>query len=168
MNTKTRCLVILLLFSLSACGYHLRGSSPKKTRAEVAKVFVADKRASTVALKVREQLSLAGAKPAKEIEKARYVLNLERERFEQTVLSVSAVTGKVEEYQLSLSLFISLREVGGAELVAREEIKFAKDYTFDEDAVLGTFEEEEAINAELVDLAADEIIRRLNTEAGDN
>ena len=167
MNTKTRCLVILLLFSLSACGYHLRGSSPKKTRAEVAKVFVADKRASTVALKVREQLSIAGAKPAKEIEKARYVLNLERERFEQTVLSVSAATGKVEEYQLSLSLFISLREAGGAELVAREEIRFTKDYTFDEDAVLGTFEEEEALNKELVDLAADEIIRRLNTEAGD-
>ncbi len=168
MNTTTRCLVILLLFSLSACGYHLRGSSPKKTRAEVAKVFVAEKRAAAVALQVREQLSLTGAKPAKEVEKAEYILNLEGERFEQTVLSVSAQTGKVEEYQVSLSLFISLREAGGKELLAREEIRFSKDYTFDEDAVLGTFEEEEALNKELVDLAADEIIRRLNTEAGDN
>lgn len=162
---KTRCLLIILVLSLSACGFHLRGSSQKKD-VEISRVYVSQKAAATVAEAVKEELAGAGAKAVKEISNANYVLQLEREFFDQTVLSVSAETGKVEEYQLSLSLYISLRDKTGKELVSAEKISFSKDYTFDEDAVLGKFAEEDALKQELIELAVDEIIRLLNSEAG--
>ena len=174
INMKTRCLIILLVFSLSACGFQLRGYNPKKargggaSRAQVTNVYVNEVDASVVATRVIDQLSTGGSKIVQEPGKAKYILKLESEKFVQNVLSVSATTGKVEEYQLSLSLYLSLREASGKELVTREQIRFSKDYTFDEDAVLGTFEEEEALNQELIGLAADEIVRRVNSEAGNN
>ena len=92
-------------------------------------------------------------------------LRLEKEFFNRSVLSVSADTGKVEEYQLTLTVSLTLIDSKGKELIPGDEIRLVRDYTFDEDAVLGKFEEEKVLRDELVSQAASEIIRRLNAEA---
>ncbi len=162
---KTQYLIIVLLFTVSACGFHLRGST-QQASVEVSEVYVSATGAGSVANEIKSQLADAGTRAVASIDRAKYVLRLEREFFDQTVLSVSSATGKVEEYQLSLTVYLTLIDAKGEELIAGEEIRLARDYVFDEDAVLGKFEEERVLREELVSQAASRIIRRLNAEAG--
>jgi LPS-assembly lipoprotein len=160
---KTQYLLVILLFTLSACGFHLRGSQQRAAAIVVSKVYVVNAGASTVTPIVKSQLAGAGATAVESIAKAEYTLTLEREYFEQTVLSVSATTGKVEEYQITLTLYMSVVDAKGVELLAGEPIRSVRDYTFDEDAVLGKFAEEQVLREELSRQAAAEILRRFNT-----
>ena len=162
---KTQYLLVVLLFTLSACGFHLRGSQ-QKMAAVTAKVHVINVSARTVTPVLLEQLSAAGADAVSNIDKADYSLRLEREYFEQTVLSVSASTGKVEEYQVTLTLLLSIIDAKGTELLLNEPIFMVRDYIFDEDAVLGKFSEEEVIRDELREQAAAEILLQFNSVIG--
>ena len=162
---KTHYLIIVLFFTLSACGFHLRGSQ-QKTSVEISNVFVSNIGGESIAKEVKLQLAGAGARAVASADKAKFVLRLEKEFFNRSVLSVSADTGKVEEYQLTLAVSLTLIDSKGKELISGDEIRLVRDYTFDEDAVLGKFEEEKVLRDELVSEAASEIIRRLNAEAG--
>ena len=161
---KTRLVLIFLIMSLTACGFHLRGSE-QKSRVEVSKVYVINAGAANVSREVKSLLASAGAKAVSSMAEAKYVLRLESENYEQTVLSVSADTGKVEQYQITITLFMSLQDSAGKALVSAEEVRMAIDYTFDEDAVLGKIEEESVIQNELAKEAAGQVIRRLNEVA---
>ena len=161
---KTHYLIIVLFFTLSACGFHLRGSQ-QKTSVEISNVFVSNIGGESIAREVKLQLAGAGARAVASADKAKFVLRLEKEFFNRSVLSVSADTGKVEEYQLTLAVSLTLIDSKGKELISGDEIRLVRDYTFDEDAVLGKFEEEKVLRDELVSQAASEIIRRLNAEA---
>jgi LPS-assembly lipoprotein len=163
---KTQYLLILLLFTLSACGFHLRGSQQNAAAVVTAKVYVANVGANTVSPIVKQQLASAGARAVSTATDAEYTLRLERERFEQTVLSVSATTGKVEQYQVALTLGLSIIDAKGTELLLGEPIRSVADYTFDENAVLGKFSEEQVIREELSRQAAAEILRRFSTTTG--
>ena len=165
---KTHYLIIVLLFTMSACGFHLRGSQQKTATVEVSRVYVSNIGAPLVAREVKAQLAGAGARAVARAEKAKYVLKLEQEVFEQTVLSVSADTGKVEEYQIALDLYLTLIDSKGKELILGERLQLTRDYTFDENAVLGKFEEEKVLRNELVSEASSEIIRRLSAETNSN
>ncbi len=161
---KTHYLIIVLFFTLSACGFHLRGSQ-QKTSVEISNVFVSNIGGESIAKEVKLQLAGAGARAVASADKAKLVLRLEKEIFNRSVLSVSADTGKVEEYLLTLTVSMTLIDSKGKELIPGDEIRLARDYTFDEDAVLGKFEEEKVLRDELVSEAASEIIRRVDAEA---
>ncbi len=164
---KSQYLLIVLLLTLSACGFQLRGTQ-QKTTMEMMKVYVATTTAQEVGTIVRAQLAGAGARAVASAVTAKYTLKLENENFTRTVLSVSAATGKVSEYQLALTVYMSVTDATGKELVTAEPIHLIRDYTFDEDAVLGKFEEEDVLRDELANQAAAQILRRLNdvTRAG--
>ncbi|NKB36136.1 MAG: hypothetical protein GKR93_03060 [Gammaproteobacteria bacterium] len=161
---KTRIILILLIISLSACGFHLRGSQQKSSVA-VSKVYLINAGATTVIREVRSLIASAGAEVVSSRANAEFVLRLDREFYDQTVLSVSADTGKVEQYQVTVSVYMNLEDAAGKALVSSEEIRLAKDYTFDEDAVLGKIEEENVIRNELAKDAAAQVIRELNEAA---
>lgn len=161
---KTRIILLLLIISLSACGFHLRGTQ-QKSKVAVSKVYLVNTGATTVINEVRSLIASAGAKVVSSRAEAEFILRLEREFYEQTVLSVSADTGKVEQYQVTISVYMNLEDASGKALISSEEIRLAKDYTFDEDAVLGKIEEESVIREELAREAAAQVIRDLNDAA---
>ena len=164
---KTQTLLIFLLFSLAACGFHLRGSQ-QTTAVEVAKVYVSSLGANKVAREVKLQLQGAGASAVASVGEAEYTLRLERENFDQTVLSVSATTGKVEEYQITLTVTMSVVDASGKELLVGEGIRLARDFTFDEDVVLGKAAEEDVLRGDLIRQIAAQILRRLNAVTTNN
>ena len=159
---KTQYLLVILLFTLTACGFHLRGSQ-QNAAVVVAKVYVSTEAANTVAKEVKLQMVGAGAAAVKDTAQAEFTLKLEKEYFEQTVLSVSAQTGKVEEYKITLTVYMSVIDANGTELLVAEQVRSARDYTFDENAVLGKFAEEKVIRDELTRQVASQILRRLDS-----
>ncbi len=155
-------IALLVLILAQGCGFHLRGHAPETRLERLSGVYVSAIAASQIADEVKSQLTIANVSIKTSMEGADYSLTLSNEKFDRRVLSVSAETGKVEEYQITFTSLISISSAGGEQLVNNEIIRVSKDYTFDEEAVLGKFAEEEIIREELVGQAAVQIMRRLN------
>ena len=161
-------LLMLLAAALAqGCGFHLRGHAPT-ARAEQAQSFsvylrVAD--ASPLAAELRSQLAVAKVKIRDSMEGADYALSVYGENFKQTALSVSPTTGKVEEYQIVFTLRVSISRADGELLVDNQALRVFRDYTFDEEAALGKFVEEEGLREELLKQVVAQIIRQLSTVA---
>jgi LPS-assembly lipoprotein len=156
---KTRLLLICLLMLTSACGFHLRGS--QMTNFDVANIYLNPANAPKLTKEVKSQLSGAGVKLANSSESASYIITLKEEVFEKAVLSVSASTGKVEEYQIVYKAKMDAIDSGGRTIVENDKVRSSRDLTFDENAVLGKFSEEELIREDLVRRASSQVLRRL-------
>ena len=155
--------VLFIMILVQGCGYHLRGQAPQVKAKGGYNVYVSASAAGQLAAAVEELLAVSGINVTDSRAGADFALSIHAEEFVRQVLSVSPATGKVEEYQVNLSVRISISKTGGEELVSDQVIKVSGDYAFDEDAALGKFAEEETIKEELVLQSAARIIQRLNT-----
>ena len=122
-----------------------------------------DSNASDIGENVRSQLSLSGTQITDTSEAAEYALRLYAYNVNQSVLSVSAITGKVEEFQLSMSVRMTLSDSGNNELLSNQLIRVTRDYAFDERTVLGSETERAQLIDEMSRQTASQIIRRLVT-----
>ena len=156
---KTRLLLICLLLLTSACGFHLRGS--QLTEFDVTNIFINPSSAPKLATEVKSQLTGADISLASSPQTASYVVTFKKERFEKAVLSVSATTGKVEEYQINYTAKMDVAHADGRQIVKDDHVASSRDFTFDENAVLGKFSEEEILHEDLVRRAASQVLRRL-------
>ena len=156
---KMRLLMIGLLLFTSACGFHLRGS--QTTKFNIDNIYIHSSSASKLAAEVKLQLTSSNATIAASPDAAQYVLVLKEERFEKSVLSVNAATGKVEEYQILYTAKMDARHGDGKLIVEDDNISSSRDFTFDENAVLGKFSEEELLEEDIVRQAASQVLRRL-------
>jgi len=153
-------LPIALLACLGGCGLHLRGSSPEAEEFNAFRINVDQARAPGVWAELRDILDNSGTKLAKNPKQADYLIRLAGERISRDVLSVSPRTGKVEEFQLTYLVLLTVQRVGGDTLLDAVPITLQRDYTFDQDAVLGNFSEEETLRDEMTREAAEQVVRR--------
>ena len=156
-----------LLFALSlllaGCGYHLRGGGGSQVELQDQRIFLVQSKAGNLARELRPLLGDAGANLANTRSDAEYVLSLENEKMDRDVLSVSPQTGKAEEYQLTYTVVMNVSRIGKEKpLVRDQKIMLQRDFTFDQDAVLGKFSEEELLRDELLREAAEQVLRRLS------
>lgn len=156
---KMRLSLICLLLLTSACGFHLRGS--QLTNFDVANIYINKSSAPKLAEEVKSQLIGAGVTLANTPDNASYVVTLKEERFEKSVLSVNAATGKVEEYQILYLAKMDASHADGQSIVEDDPVRSSRDFTFDENAVLGKFSEEELLQEDIVRRAASQVLRRL-------
>jgi LPS-assembly lipoprotein len=157
--TINRTLVISSLIFITSCGYQLRGSGDYAATS-LSSVSIRASAAKTVAAQVRSQLQLSGV----DLEKLEsdYILNINNESYNRSIISVSATTGRVEEYQLTLSTTVSASKKDENTIINNETITVTRDYAYDESAVLGNDNEETTIKEDMARQAASRIIRRLN------
>ena len=158
---QTRYLTIILYVAiLAGCGFHLRGSGP--TTLNLSSVYVDASSARKLGDEVTSQLSGLGVTTPATADEAEVVLKLRNERQERNLLSVSGDTGKVEEYEIVHSALMSVVGTDGNVISKEQLISARRDLAYDEDAVLGKFEEERTVQVELRKQVASNILRRLN------
>ena len=133
-------LILLILTSLCACGFALRGSNLEPLKQ--SKVYVNSSDASNITREIREQLKFADVPIARTATEADYVVDIRDEKFERKVLSVSGDTGKVEEFEILYYAYLSITGPGGKTLIKSEPITGQRDFTYVEDSVLGKSDEE--------------------------
>ncbi len=155
--------IMLLALLLHACGFHLRGSGPGALA--VSSVHVDAGGARKLGEEVSAQLSGLGVALPATADAAEVVLKLGNERQERKVLTVSAQTGKVEEYELILSATMTVLDAEGNILSKNQPVSARRDLTYDEAAVLGKFEEERILQEELRKQVAANVLRRLSAVA---
>ena len=156
---QPRLLLILVLLTTTACGFHLRGSQPGSISLD--NIYIENNGAPKLAEQVKSQITGSDSSIAESSDKADYVVVLSSERFERSVLSVAADTGKVEEFLISYSARMDARDSNGKKLLENDEIGMSRNFTFDAGAVLGKFSEEETIREDLVLRASSQVLRRL-------
>lgn len=151
--------IILLLLGINACGFQLRGSNLENL--DNANIFIQAAAGSNLALELKRQLSFAGVNITDSAGHADYVIHLSDESYDKDVLSVSSETGKVAEYELITNSRLSITGTDDKHLVNNETISARRDYIFDQDSVLGKFDEEQKIREEINQQLAASIVRRL-------
>ena len=156
---QLRLLLILILSLATACGFQLRGS--QMSGLSISSIYLENSGAPQLTEQVRLQLEGAGVSIVQAPQDAEYVVTLKQERFERSVLSVSAATGKVEEFLITYSAMMDASVTGGESLVNDDKITMSRDFTFDEGAVLGKASEETVIREELVYRSSSQVLRRL-------
>ena len=161
-----RYLLLLSLFALSACGFHLRGTQVA-SKAGISELAIKSVAAPLIATQVSSQLQLGGTRIVEPTDKPGRVLTLSNETFDRDVLSVSADTGKVKEYQLTLHVNMSVSGGDDKPLIDSETISISRDYTFDESSILGKSNEETSLREDLVRQVSAQIVRRVNAVIGD-
>jgi len=117
--------------------------------------------ANRLASIVKAQLQIAGITITDTAEKAEYILHLNNEAYDRNVLSVSPRTGKVEEFELIYSAKMAVSRSDGTPVLPSNSIRVVRDFTFDEDAVLGKFTEEKLLQEDLTRSAASQVLQRL-------
>lgn len=158
MKTRQLMMICLLLLT-TACGFHLRGSQTNNF--DISNIYINPSSAPKLAKEVTSQLSGSGVSLANSAQNADYVITLKEERFDKSVLSVSAATGKVEEFQIAYNAKMDAVHTDGKSIVENDRIRVTRDLTFDENAVLGKFSEEGVVQEDLVRSAASQVLRRL-------
>lgn len=160
-KTKLPGLVItgfFLITAISACGFQMRGNQSINV-VNLPSLNLRSSAAEELSREVRSQLQMAGVDISSG---AAVTLSLTNEFYRRTVLSVSPRTGKVEEYQLTLTASMSLSKAGSNHLVENEPISVSSDFLFDENALLAKSSEEDQLKDTLRRQAATMIIRRMN------
>ena len=161
-----RIIILILMSTLSACGFHLRGHQETASASSASSIVLQSISAPAVTVELTSILALSGTKVVQKLDTAEYILTVSNESFNRDVLSVSAETGKVREYQLTLRVVMAVSETSGKSLVDNEPVSVTRDYTFDDTSILGKSNEELDLRKDLVRQVSMQIVRRFNAVIG--
>jgi len=153
-----RCMVLLALSALSACGWRLQGTTKLPELMSVTYVDSTD-RYSDFNRALRESLAASGARLTTDRATATAIVRIRKDQSGQRVLSVSA-RNTPEEYEVYYTVEYSVDGVNG-ELIAPQTLQLTRDYSYDETAVLAKQREQAVLREALARDLAGLVIRRL-------
>ncbi len=156
-----RLLVFACFLSLSACGFHLRGS--EQGGAPLPPVVIAGE-AGGLHLELRARLRAAGGEVVETLAAAQWVVRLLSEERERRVLSVGS-SGTVEEYEIHYAARFAIEDKAGQTRTGPETVSQVRSYAFSESAVLGKDAEQEALVNDMRREVAWQIVQRLRSLA---
>ncbi len=152
-------ILVFLLIGLSACGFQLRGANLQAL--QNTSISVQSSGANVLAAEVKRQLLDADVTLVSSASDADYIVNLSNESFRTKVLSVSATTGKVDEYEVTYTAMLKITGPDESSTASANPVSASRDYTFDEGAVLGTFRKESVLKKDIAKQVAATVLRRL-------
>lgn len=158
MKLRNKLLIFSLAF-LCACGFQLRGTNLETLHG--SKFYIKPSGDHALAREVKKQLAISDITVVETAQNADYTIELGHEEFDRKVLSVSAETGKVEEYELLYTSTLTVTDAAGKKLVTNDPLTAQRDFTFDQDTVLGKYDEEKKLRDEIRQYVAENIVRRL-------
>ncbi len=151
-------LVVILLYTLiTSCGFQLRGEATFN----FTSLHLQAETAPRVAQAVTQNLQEKGIQMTTTPKEAQVVLYLGHETVESRTLSVSAISGKMEEIELNVRVEMEIKRSDGTVLSEQQTISLLRDYSFDETAVLAMGAEAEVLQEELFREIVAQVIRRL-------
>ena len=149
-------IVIASVLLLTACGFQLRGV----TNLAFKTLFIQGPKLS-IQRELTKTIKNNNITIVDAIEDADVVLELMHESNQKRILSLSG-TGRVREFELNYEVNFRMREASHPEWNKIQTIKMRRDYSYNDQLLLGKGEEEERINKDMRSDAMREIVRRLS------
>jgi len=151
--------ILLIVFLLQGCGFHLRGAVILPNEMESTWV---DGSAVSIELarSVREGVRRTNVGVVSNESDATAILELSNETFSRRVATVDSSTGKVSEYALNYQVDWKLRSVDGA-VIDQGHLKQNEDYKYSGTEVLGKEQEEKYLREVMIREAVRDLLRAL-------
>lgn len=148
--------VFLLLISVAACGFKLRGTE----NISFQKIYIQGAKL-TISQDLIQSFKNNSVQVVTNPKDAEIILDLISERNQKTILSLSG-RGLVREFELRYFVDFRTRNPKSALFEAPQSVELRTDLSFSDNALLGKGEEEQRLNADMRQNAVREIIRRLS------
>ena len=151
--------LLLLVLSVSSCGWQLQGTSPLSEAAAITYIDTED-RYSDFYRTLRERLRISGASVVENREDATAIVRIRADESGQRVLTVSA-RNTPEEYQIFYVVEYSVSNQT-EELIEPQRVEFTREYSYDETAVLAKQKEQAVLREALARDLAGLVVRSLS------
>jgi LPS-assembly lipoprotein len=151
-----RFLVVALIFTVSACGYHLRGAYDLPGG---MKTILLQGGTPAFRDQLNEVLKTSSGQLAKSPDDADVVLKIYNDRIERRVVSLSE-RGRSNQFELDGQLEYELRDKNNKVLVERSPIKLRREYFNDQQDIIAKDNEETVIRNEMYQQAVRSILTR--------
>lgn len=151
-------LLSVLMTGLAACGFHLRGQ--QELAAEYKRVYIQGNVSSILARNLRQAIGRSGGGVVEDITRASAIVFIQKETLDKRVLSVGG-TARAREYEIHYSLKVSVRRPDGGIIMSMDGLELSRDFSFNENDILGKEREENNLTRDMQHEAAQIILRRL-------
>jgi LPS-assembly lipoprotein len=150
-------LLAIGLAALAGCGFQLRGAQPLA----FSTIHVGVSQYSSLGIALRRQIALSGSTTAEEdAPRAETRLQILSNARSREILSLTAA-GRVREYELIQTIRFSLVDHEGNELIPPTTLSARREYTFDDELVLGKEQEEALLYDDMESDLVRQLMRRL-------
>ena len=139
--------VVLACALLAGCGFHLRDQAGLPTAMDQTYLQMDDPRGE-LARALRVTLTGNGAQITRERDEATAILSVPMNRLTKQVLSVGT-NARAREFELIYVVTFELTGADGKTIMPLQRLELRRDYTFDEQQVLGTTGEEALLRRDL-------------------
>ena len=152
------CLGLLLIIT-SSCGFHLRGNVVLPEIYQ--KVYVMDKGAGDISILLKQSLVNNKVVLVDSAQSATSIITLYSQKVTRRAI---AVRGKeVKEYEIQLNVSFAVQEASGKQRGESQHISTIRRYSFNNNQVLGSNNEEQILIKEMREDIVRQILRRLST-----
>lgn len=151
-------LLLMLALSLSACGFHLRGSG-ESSQLPFSAIYVGG--SSPVVEPLQRYVRLSpGTTLMKAPTGAEALIQIEQEKTDKVIRTLSS-SGKVLEYELRYSVIYSVHAANGEVLLDSLEVPVRRYLTYSDAELYGKGAEEELLMKDMRNDIAQQIVRRV-------
>jgi LPS-assembly lipoprotein len=149
-------IVTLLIFTVSACGWHLRGSGQE---IDIQQSIYLEEATGQIYNALKK--SLTKKQRLGDIASAEIQLILGDEFYERRSASVNTQAQTVQ-YQLTLSVPYQILNKLGKPIAEKTVAELSRYYTYDQNAINSADKEEQALKKEVIRQLSQRILRRVN------
>ena len=155
-----RSILLLAVLSLTACGFHLRGSDMKDITFSFKSLYLKVPGETPFVADLRNILVANKLVLAPTADQADLVLEVVSEQTLKQILSLDS-SGRVQEYQLFYRVSLRAYDKTQTDWLPAEEISLSRNMTYDETQVLAKQQEEESLYKDMRNDAVMQAVRRL-------
>ena len=160
MNNLSVIITLLSMGLVTSCGYTMRGSL--NLPASLSDISVYSSKYSVLVNSINETLINSGINVTNSNDKALHRIVVLSERFNRRQLSMS-ISGRVNEYELIYDVQYEINLPNEKNLL--DSITLYRDYSFDENNVMGNSDREDDIKSEMISTASTLIFNKLRAYA---
>ena len=160
MNNLSVFITLLSMGLVTSCGYTMRGSL--NLPASLSDISVYSSKYSVLVNSINETLINSGINVTNSNDKALHRIVVLSERFNRRQLSMS-ISGRVNEYELIYDVQYEINLPNEKNLL--DSITLYRDYSFDENNVMGNSDREDDIKSEMISTASTLIFNKLRAYA---
>jgi LPS-assembly lipoprotein len=150
----------LVLATLSACGFQLRGTGSHQFNMPFHSIYLAFADTSPLGTELRRNLRAVDVVIADKPEEAQAQFDVLSENRGKQILSLNNL-GRVREYLLTYTVVFRVRDPKGAELLGPTQITLKRNLAFNEQQVLAKESEEALLYRDMQADLVQQIMRRL-------
>jgi LPS-assembly lipoprotein len=161
MTNATRALLLLMVLTLAACGFHLRGSNLKDVQFAFKSLYLKAPGETPFVTDLRRILKANSIVLTSTADQADLVLEVVSEQTLKQILSLSGA-GRVQEYQLFYRVSLRAYDNQQNDWLPAEEISLSRILPYDDAQVLAKEQEEATLYKDMRTDAVAQAVRRLN------